>query len=418
MSDAKDRPPKQDPQILVVLLTVFVTYIGQNSLSPVIAPIARETGLAEWQMGMTVSGSALMVVLLSRRWGRTSQSWGRKRTLITALTLGTVAMALFALSAILGMQQDPVLTGTPLFVAMVATRGLAYGVAISAVMPTAQAFIADVIPPGKRRVDTMAKLGGMQALSMVTGAVVGGMLSSIDLAVPLVLVPVVLAIALTLVATRLKPTAPQDLIAAPVQLPFTDPRVLPFLLCGFGLWTSMGFIQVILGFIIQDRFHLDSKTTALVTGGALLLSGLGMIISQMVLVPRTGWTPSQLLRRGASLVLIGFLVIIPDVPFALLAAGVLTIGLGMGLAAPGYQTGPTLMVDREEQGGVAGLIGSTNGLTFVIAPTAGAALYGIDGRLPLVAAAVLMAAVLTLASTHPVLKSTHFGGTGLDLDDL
>ena len=49
-------------QIPLLLATVFLAYLGQMTLNPIIAPLAREVGLAEWQVGVTISTAAVMVV--------------------------------------------------------------------------------------------------------------------------------------------------------------------------------------------------------------------------------------------------------------------------------------------------------------------------------------------------------------------
>ncbi|MEZ5087671.1 MAG: MFS transporter [Tessaracoccus sp.] len=181
----------------------------------------------------------------------------------------------------------------------------------------------------------------------------------------------------------------------------TDHRVWPFLLAGFGMFTSLGFIQVITGFIVQDRLNLGPEETGFVTGGALLAAGIGMVAAQGIIVPRTGWSPPMLLRVGTLTALLGFVLLVPDLGAWPLIAAIFLIGLGLGIAMPGYTAGPTLLVRREEQGGLAGLIGATNGLTFVIAPTASTALYGAWHPLPIVVGAVLMGFVSLFVLLHP-----------------
>ena len=72
------------------------------------------------------------------------------------------------------------------------------------------------------------------------------------------------------------------------------------------MFTALGFIQVITGFIVQDRLGLDASATGLVTGAALLAAGVGMVLAQAVIVPRLGWGPPALLRTGSATALIGF----------------------------------------------------------------------------------------------------------------
>lgn len=268
------------PQIPLLLSAVFLVFLAQMTLNPIIAPLSREVGLAEWQIGLVISVAAMMVVATSQFWGRRSQSWGRKPVLVAAFVVATAAMALFALLAQLGM--DGVVTGTVLFVLFILLRGLGFGTAIAAVPPTAQAYIADITTDERERVKGMAGVGAAQGIAMVAGAIVGGTLSVFGLIAPLIAVPALLLVGLIVVAFRLRRQDSAELIEEPARIRPTDSRVWPFLLAGFGMFTALGFVQVITGFIVQDRLSLDAETTGLVTGGALLAAGLGMVLAQAV----------------------------------------------------------------------------------------------------------------------------------------
>ncbi|MGO1735465.1 MAG: MFS transporter [Leucobacter sp.] len=389
----------QGTQIPLLLAGVFLAYLGQMTLNPIIAPLSREVGLAEWQIGVTISVAALMVVATSQFWGRRSQSWGRKPVLVAAFALGTVAMALFAVLAQLGM--SGVVTGTALFLCFVLLRGIGFGTALAAVPPTAQAYIADVTTNEAARVKGMAGVGAVQGIAMIGGSVLGGALSAVGLITPLLAVPVLLFGALVLLAFRLRREPRHELIERPARVSPLDGRIWPFLLAGFGMFTALGFIQVITGFIVQDRLHLDAATTGLVTGGALLAAGVGMVLAQAVVVPRSGWTPPTLLRVGGLIALTGFALLVPDLGAVPLFLSILLIGFGLGTAMPGYTAGPTLLVSREEQGGLAGLVAATTGLTFVIAPTAGTTLYGIWAPLPIIVGTLIMLVVTLFVLLHP-----------------
>ena len=387
------------PQIPLLLSAVFLAYLAQMTLNPIIAPLAREVGLAEWQVGVTISTAAVMVVVSSQFWGRRSQSWGRKPVLVAALALAAVSMALFACVAAAGMRAA--LTGTALFALFLLLRGVGFGTAIAAVAPTAQAYIADVTTDEATRVRGMSGVGAVQGIAMMAGAVVGGALAGFGLLTPLIVVPILLFACLLLVATRLRREPRHELVADPARIRPSDPRVWPFLLAGFGMLTSLGCIQVITGFIVQDRLGLDARATDLVTGGVLLAAGIGMVVSQSVIVPRSGWAPPTLLRVGSLVAVVGFVALVPDGGLWSMVAAILTIGLGLGIAMPGYTAGPTLLMRREEQGGLAGLIGATNGLTFVVAPAASTALYGIWPPLPIIIGAAIMVLVSLFVLTHP-----------------
>ncbi|MBN8883460.1 MAG: MFS transporter [Salana multivorans] len=399
VASAADAVPDARPQIPLLLGSVLLVYLGQMTLNPIIAPLSREVGLAEWQVGVTISTAALMVVLTSQFWGRASQSWGRKPVLVAAFVLATLTMALFALLARLGMAG--IVTGATLFALFVLLRGVGFGAAIAAVPPTAQAYVADVTDDGPARVRGMAGIGAVQGIAMVGGAIVGGVLAPLGLLVPLVVVPVLLAAGLVLIAVRLRREPRAELVERPPLVRPLDPRVWPFLLAGFGMFTALGFIQVVTGFLVQDRLGLDARTTGLVTGGALVAAGIGMVLAQSVIVPRSGWAPPRLLRVGGVVALAGFVVLVPDAGIVPLFVGILLVGLGLGIAMPGYTAGPSMLVRREEQGGLAGLIGATNGLTFVVAPVLGTALYGVWGQLPILIGGVVMAVVVLFVLAHP-----------------
>ncbi|WP_433532384.1 MFS transporter [Micromonospora sp. CA-263727] len=386
-------------QVPVVLTAVFLVFLGQMTLNPIIAPLSREVGLAEWQIGMTISIAAIMVVATSQAWGRRSQSWGRKPVLVAAFALATVSMALFALVATLGM--GGLVSGTVLFTLFVLLRGVAFGAAIAAVPTTAQAYIADITSSEPERVRGMAGVGTAQGIAMVGGAVVGGLLAAFGLLAPLVAVPVLLGVGLALVALRLRRQGVAELVEKPVRISPWDARVWPYLLAGFGMFTALGFVQIVTGFIVQDRFGLDAEATGLLTGGALLAAGVGMVVAQAVIVPRSQWRPPTLLRVGGSVALAGFVLLLPAAPVAVLIAAILLIGLGLGIAMPGYIAGPTLSSTREEQGGLAGLISANSALTFVVAPTAGTALYSLWPPLPVIVGAAVMAGVTLFVLAHP-----------------
>ncbi len=264
----------------------------------------------------------------------------------------------------------------------------------------------------------MAGIGAVQGVSMIGGAVIGGALAGLGLLYPIAVVPALLGIAFLIVATRLRREPRHQLIKEPVRVRPSDPRVWPFLLAGFGMFTALGFMQVLIGFIVQDRLSLTSELTGVVTGGSLLAAGIGMLLAQAVIVPRTRWSPGTFLRVGAVTATLGFSLLVPSLGAWVLIAAILLVGLGLGIAMPGYTAGPTLLMNRDEQGGLAGLIGATNGLTFVIAPTASTALYGFWQPLPIIIGTGLMALVAVFVLTHPRFRTGARPGRTMRQDTL
>ncbi len=151
---------------------------------------------------------------------------------------------------------------------------------------------------------------------------------------------------LPVVMVALRRETRTELVAEPAHVSPFDPRVWPFLVAGFGMFTALGLIQVVTGFLVQDRLALDADTTGLVTGGALLAAGIGLVLAQSVIVPRSTWAPSTLLRVGTCLGAMGFALLAVDGGLVLIVISVTMIGMGIGIATPGYTAGPTLLMSR------------------------------------------------------------------------
>jgi hypothetical protein len=63
---------------------------------------------------------------------------------------------------------------------------------------------------------------------------------------------------------------------------------------------------------------------------------------------------------------------------------------GFGFTRPGYTAGASLAVPLSEQGAVAGVITSANGISYVLAPALGIGLYGWQHDLPFAVFALVL----------------------------
>lgn len=384
-----------------IIAIVFFTYVGQFLLNTAIAPLSRAMGLAEWHIGAAISLAAVMVTLLSQRWGRASVSVGRKPVLVLALIFALIAGLLFAIVTYLRMAMiiGAGLAATGIIIA----RGGFFGAAVAAVPPTGQALIAELTPDEQSRVRGMAAFGAAFNIAAMAGALISGLLAAWWLLAPVYATPISVGIALVIALVVIPSSEPHQLLDNPPSLSPTDPRIRPYLIVGFGMFFAMGVLQIITGFIVQDRFGYAPSQAVLMTGIGMLASGGGTVFSQLVLVPRLSWPPRRLLRIGLSLVSTSALVVALPVPIVVLLGAAIVIGVGMGLAAPGYNAGASLSVKSEEQGAVAGLLSATGGLTWVFAPITGTLIYGWNN-----VAAVLFAALAAGISTVVVWVHPEF----------
>ena len=113
------------------------------------------------------------------------------------------------------------------------------------------------------------------------------------------------------------------------------------------------------------------------------------------------WKPAGYIRAGAALAALGFAFLTPDWGIVSILAGIFTVGVGMGLAAPGVTGGASLTAEPDEQGSIAGLIASTNAITFILTPVAATSLYTAAPDLPLAVALFVSAVIVAFVLLHP-----------------
>lgn len=361
--------------------------------------------MEEWHVGLTMSVSALMLATTSSFWGRRTHLLGRQKVLVDAFVLAATSTTAFTAVAYFGLAGA--LASSAVLAALLLLRGIAFGASVAAVQVAAQTSVAQHTGDEASRVEGMASIGTVQGLAMVTGSLVGGGLAAIDLAAPIAFASSLLIAGVVIVAVPKRRTVTTEEADVVARLRVLDPRVWPYLAVGFGVFTALGFTQVLLGFLVQDRLSLDADSTGAVSGMAAMVAGVALIISQAVIVPRAGLSPPTLLRSGGGITLFGFVLLIPDAGAVVLFAAVAVIGIGVGICLPGYQAGPSLLVGHHEQGALAGLLTANSGVTFVVSPVLGTTLYSAWPPLPIAIAALIMAGVTVFTVRHPLFRQAN-----------
>jgi MFS transporter, DHA1 family, tetracycline resistance protein len=312
-----------------------------------------------------------------------------------------VALSFYAFDLTAQMGLVGVLSGGLLFALMLVARGVLFGAFMPAVLVSSQAYVADATTGEEERTEGIAKIQAANGLGLVVGPALGGLLGGISLLAPLYFAPT-LTLLVAFLVWRVLPTPERR--AASVSAPRLSPlnaRIWPFLLVGFSIFLTLGTANITVGFLFQDRLALSAQETVQAVGFALLATGLAAAAAQLVMVPKLGWGPSVLLRMGLPLQALAFALLAFADSFVLLTLALVMLGLGFGLAVPGYTAAPTLLVGDEEQGGVAGLISATNGLAFVLGPLLGTTLYGLRPEYPYAFGAAVLALVAAFAYAHP-----------------
>src|SRR3954449_2806649 len=153
-----------------LLASLVSVGMGFTVLFPVLAPLGREIGLTEIQITSIIAASSMTVFVSSPRWGRISDVWGRKRVILIGLFGFSAGTVLF--NSVLYAGLSRALTGTALFGALVVSRMLHASV-MSATMPAANAFVADITTPAERT-KGMGAAGAANNIGSILGPAVSG----------------------------------------------------------------------------------------------------------------------------------------------------------------------------------------------------------------------------------------------------
>lgn len=406
-----------NPTLRALLTACLFVYVAQNMLNASIAPLARALDLAEWVVGLAVSAAALSVTLLSQFWGRRSVAWGRRRVMLTALSLALVAGILFSLSV--ALRSTGLLGAGAAAAVIVIARGPFFGAAVSAIPPTGQALVAEITPDEAGRVAGMSAFSGAIQLSIVVGSVLSSLLGSWSILAPVWATPVFVLIALAVAAIFLprdgvrtgdddehSPTSSAGSHAAlPPRLSWADGRILPWIGSAFGMFFAAGVVQIVVGFVVQDRLGLTPQEAVPFTAVMLLANAAGAMLSQLVVVPRLGWRPHRLVRTGVSTALVCLAVLALAPTLWLMVAATFCVGLAHGLVGPGYSAGGSLAVSAREQGAVAGVLNASAALTWIFAPVTATALYGWHPAAPFVLALTVLGGSTGIAWLCPALRA-------------
>lgn len=385
----------------LLFFALFNSILGLSVLFPVMGPLGRSLSLSETEIGLVASGYALTQLLFAPLWGRLSETRGRKPILLVGIVGYAIGFAAFGIAASFGA--SGALSGAPLVAALLTAR-LVGGAMSSATLPTAQAIAAD-LSEEKDRTKAMGLVGAAFGLAVIFGPALGALTSHFAGLLAPVWLSVTLAILnALLVALRLpEPSRKRTKAEPPALLPIA--RKLPALLAVAFLTTlSSVAMEQTIAFAFQDRLSLTPEETPRWVGMGLVAYGLVVVLAQGYIVRRFNIAPRSLLLLGMPTALVGMAMLTFVSSFEMLVTALTIQGLGQGLILPGVTSGLSLAVSEDEQGAVAGLGSSAQGLARLAGPVVGARLYELGGALPFELASALLVVsfvVLVLSKASP-----------------
>lgn len=392
----RDRPDRRGAFRLLFFALLAVGAGNTMLVSAILPPLARDLGLPDWMAGAIFSLSAALWTITSSFWGRKSNDWGRRPVAALGMLGFSISMLLFGTSAALAMAGY--LEGSVvIFICLLFSRTL-FGLFGSGTNPAAQAYIADRTSRDKRTEEIASLTSGFSfgavagpAFAAAAGAVFG-------LLTPVFMISAAAAVLSFLIYTRLpEQTAPRKEAGLKTSGKkegdglWRDPRVYPYLIFAIGLSVVTGTLTQTFAFAIMDKIGVDGAEAMQFTGPAYTVGAAGTLIAQLVIIPRLKMTNRTLMVTGALTLSVGAFMIVPTSEFAVLVLAQFFVGLGQGLARPGFSSGASLAVGSSLQGNVAGLVISANGMGFIVSPFFGPWTYEhVHQSAPFIGAGVVL----------------------------
>ena len=391
MENSSKEAPKDNSNILssLMLIILFVS-MGQSVYWQTMPIIGREFSFTEIEINTLVSISAAMFIIFTPFWGKLSDRIGRKKVLLIGLSGYVLSNIVFLYSASLGL--IGAFTGFSLLMILLISRVINSAIG-AASRPASGAYVADVTSEEERS-SGMGKFGAANNIGTILGPVLVGSLVGLNifniqieqfgLLTPLIVMSMIMALAALFVYIYL----PDNRINSDEKIQDTK-IVLDFnlkLLISIGVivFTAFAIVQSVTAFYIQDRFGYNlgqtAQTTALLLGTMALMS----IISQLTIVQKYKGGPLNLIRFSIPLFILSSVLIIFSPNFLFIYIGMAAMGLGMGLASPGYTSAASLNADKDNQGAAVGLAMVAPGIGFALGPFLSGILYSYSMNMPFI----------------------------------
>ena len=393
MTTENDCPQNAKTGISAVVAIAGCLGLGQAIVFVSIPVLVDMTGLGPAALGTAVAIGTALFLVGAPYWGRQSDRRGRAPVArIAILGHGVSSLLLLAstAAALWGHIAAPVA-----FAGILASR-IVYGLTVSGLYPTAQAWIADLTDPAGR-LKAVATLSAGLSLGRIIGPMIAAAAAAIHMLGPLVAL-VLLAIPplLLLNSAPDRRSARENGPVAP-RLKLTDRRIAGPALFGFLLHAAFGQVQFAAGLVLETRFGLASHAASSWLGILMTAAALAMLAVQLGVMRRLKAPRPSLLIVGAGLLTAAALILATGQTMAVFAAGFIGMGTAVALLIPTYTAACSLAVSPDQRGAAAGALGVAHTCGYTVAALMGGGLYGVDPLLPFAGCALIGTVLVVIA---------------------
>ncbi|WP_284195355.1 MFS transporter [Chitinimonas prasina] len=368
--------------LVVLALAAVVMGLGQTTLFTFLPLLMHHTGLDLAHITLAFAVGSGLFLLGSPLWAMLSDKLGRRSVVAIALLGFGLSHAMLLWQMQQGEhwagQADTLLAGRIL-----------YGLTVSGLIPTCQAWLAD-LSAAEHRLAALSRLSAGLTLGRLLGPALAAASLWLNPLGPLWLVALAAWPALLLLPMARPPSGKAS---TTVSNALNWRPVLAWLGFAWAMQMALGQVQYTLGPWLTQRFVLDAAAASAQLGWMLTGSAVVVMLLQLWVVPRCKPGRPLLLAGGAALCLAGLLLALAN-HLAMAWLGLAVMGMAAALLVPTYTTLASLAAGQAGQSRVAGAIAATHTVGFSLAAGLAGALFGLWSTAPFLLASLLGGAMV------------------------
>jgi len=378
---------KRSP-LLILFITVFIDLVGFGIVLPLLPYYAETYGASSFAVGALSASYSLMQFLFTPVWGRLSDRFGRRPLIMLSLAGSCTGFLIFGLGRTLPL----------LFVGRM-VAGIA-----GAIIPTTNAYIADVTTP-ENRAKGMGLIGAAFGLGFILGPAIGGLLAPYGYDKPALLASLMAGLNLVFAYFKLPESLNEENRRRAESRGFklralfealSHPRIGLLLILFFVVTFAFSNMEATFGLLNEHVYGLTARQTGyLFTYIGLLMSLMqGVVVGRIVL--HLGERNCIALGTFTMIFGLGLLPFAPSIP---VYCGILTLmAFGAGVNNPSISALLSRSSDEDEQGGIMGIAQSLASLARILGPMWGGYTFdGLGHPWPFISAALLMSVAFLLS---------------------
>lgn len=364
---------------IIILATVFLDVLGIGLIVPILPYYVESFNVPDIVVTLLFAVFSLCAFFSAPILGMISDRKGRRPVLLISLASSAIGWLVFAFSkTVFGLFLGRIIDGSA-----------------AGNISTAQNYLIDISKDDKDRTHNLGLIGAIFGVAFIVGPLVGGVLSSISMKMPFIVVGI-LAVINTILAYLFLPETNHNKNTGKISFnPFSpiikalkSKNILPLYLAWLFFGIAISLNQSIFALYITKIFSWG------VVASGLIMTLMGIIISlNQAFLLRKVWL--KYFKES-------FLMVYIFVPFALgyfmmaipyksaFFSGLIITAFGHSIMRVVMNSQIIGFSKKEEQGEIMGILASIMSLSMILGPLLGGIVYVLGAGLPFVLAGIIL----------------------------